>query len=1543
MGLFEQTRSFNQILESVSKPQGDMAHLDPFTTLPFMMQVSPTASLDPEGFSDAYAQAINTPSNVQREVLNSKLYLNNAAVTDSLNNKIPSPNFMRDSLAHHKFIQDMWNDPVIGPPLQELNGLENWNVSPEQLEKYLDNSLMSKAAQAAFGENYFSMAWGMGKEFVIGAIPGWFYKRAYTDMYPLMKKEGVDVSYISPEATFYKFLDYMRVIPPEHRMRIKTEMYKTMSPFEYLQFSQLVSDRGAIHDDMLMEGVLGAIDLAPVVGGVTKRLLKAPTTLKVLAEAGPEIIKNIQGITIGAATGNKAAAAALKVDQFSAIGAFLPTSWLNRAINNTHKMSYQIQKAVRVGMSEAYFKTALEKSDFKVTMLSKTERDAVKGKYIENIRDYIHKEIEDIEVVADTPDSFTINYIEKLGEAIEGPWKPAMRESKSETIRYVKSDVGLLGVETFGKVKAIMASPSILFSGSPDLARTPAVIAKQQNRVAYLLDQAVKHANHGMWKKELDRVSEALLQADAGKILDPTTGKEIVEWTDELVFSQLDMLKSDRERAAFMAHRNLWDKGFGALNQLSREELKRGGYMYIPKLRTPMSIGEVLEKEMYGKPFHVIDDIPRKILNEEMPILDLTHDEFFPPVEHVSKAPVPPPPKGESLIPEGFDPKLGMVEDEWRQMMWEKWGMDTQTIKTTEKGEANIIRRMSREDIEDAYNRGYIIMQTRSETGLPYDGKFYRHMLVKKDLLQELPTTVLQYKPNYVSKINKNAYYIVKRVGSRNIDGGEVLTTKTKRIFNNIRDAEEYTNEMKASVRAIKERYAADTTQRGQDMLKRLEHYDYVMHRDGQTPKELADAISINDFGDVGSQGYGRIYSSGRSSEAAIEELPRESAHYAMDRLMTFLGKHTPLDEFKDRLEHKFINDYKSYLRPDDFGRYTINSPLNENVKMGHDELVTFNRTRDQIKYIIGYSTGQDKWMHQRALNVAEFMEKTMYPKLGIDTASKTGKRLEKIRMGTIEFGKKADPIGLIRMSAFYPLIGMFNPAQFIVQGTGAVIAFSLDPLHALDTMRKYSFLRATSFFHLENPNTIKAVEKLAKIHMLNPEESVAMWKRWMRGGTPYNSLSSMQYHATKINNPGATFFTPLKSAIAKNAVFFGEGEFFNAVAGWVNADRNLTKQLGRAPKTAEEFLTLEQNASKIVLDMSRMNHAVWQKGIWSIPTQFRGYFAKYVENLTSAIFNGKSSAWTRGEAMKILAGQLGFFGLAGIPAGTYYRREIANFLGIDQNKVTEQELAFFRGGMVDWAVSWLPGNTTISAANRLSFSGGFEETYNWISGVFLGNPGMASTFKVALGPSVHSLDTLSYMWEDAKYFIYDPIKSIDAVASDEGVQRQFLEHFLNIAASSRNFMRGKAWEQAQAMLDNNKNELFKLKPEDWPVWEGKKFGFSNYKEMDFRLGTKYERDFEANKIKAAQDWQFALEGLINRGVNPFSESGYNFCVLTFKHIADSYDIPKSEDLRSEMYLRGFEFYKKDPKAFALMKKNFESFQFNPKSDPKNLSYWRND
>jgi len=563
---------------------------------------------------------------------------------------------------------------------------------------------------------------------------------------------------------------------------------------------------------------------------------------------------------------------------------------------------------------------------------------------------------------------------------------------------------------------------------------------------------------------------------------------------------------------------------------------------------------------------------------------------------------------------------------------------------------------------------GYTLISTKNAFDIGH-GRF-RHAIVKSDKIQDLPGTVLNKNPGYVPDIAENAWYFVKSFRTDVVDGISVPKGRiiTHRRFDNLTDAQTY---------AKQEQKLADETGK---------NIEFKALHDRELSEESREAEAISSFGS--------LYTSPRATHDILTGLQGDapkfiSAHEAMQRNLQNVATTLPMNEWRMGMIQRWLNSAKG--RIDDPGK-----GINANViaSPGSKEHTALTEMQTWIRDQLRMPTNSEIAWTNGTRRAAEWMEGK--PLLG-----------GKLRRGVMDLASK-DPYSAMRGAAFHSLLGWFNPAQLFVQAQGAAVALSIDPLSAPKRLGDLAALRM-AYFVRGNP---EAVTRTAKSMGKDPKELKEVLTQMEKTGLYESVRSTADYNAV------AQGFGMGREALAqaanKGLIFFTEGERFTRGYAFLTArDLWLKAQKAAGKSTVIDDDALKQivtNTTKKMLNLNRANRAHWQKGVFSLPTQFMQVTTKGIEAMLPNIFPGASQKFTGSQKAAILTGQLALYGGAGVPFGKWMLAELTNMAGYEPGETPEEWNAFATDGAWGLMAQMISGER-FNVGERGAFLSGMEQT----------------------------------------------------------------------------------------------------------------------------------------------------------------------------------------------------------------------------------------
>tara|TARA_R110000751_G_scaffold289163_2_gene395389 strand:- start:196 stop:5232 length:5037 start_codon:yes stop_codon:yes gene_type:complete len=323
------------------------------------------------------------------------------------------------------------------------------------------------------------------------------------------------------------------------------------------------------------------------------------------------------------------------------------------------------------------------------------------------------------------------------------------------------------------------------------------------------------------------------------------------------------------------------------------------------------------------------------------------------------------------------------------------------------------------------------------------------------------------------------------------------------------------------------------------------------------------------------------------------------------------------------------------------------------------------------------------------------------------------------------------DPISAIKGFSFDLKLGLFDPSQLIIQTQTIAALWSLDPLKA----GKFMFDAPLMRYALVN-QTDEMLNFIAKRSAMDTDEFKSMIRSMRESGISdiNGELVMLDHHATSaISAPG----TVAANIRDMGRIPFFEAERWNRIYAWRKAWEDMRSgkrtagqdQVGAVggegkALSIEEILTSEGRAElarrtdQFTMNMTSASAAFWQKGVWSIPTQFLSYQARMFENILPVIGNKQ---WTNSEKFRLFAGQVFLYGAVGVPFGRYALDTILTETGAEFDPDSLADQTAYRamvGGFWDsmlYAVT--TGELDVAFSERASVGKAFEDFIGKING----------------------------------------------------------------------------------------------------------------------------------------------------------------------------------------------------------------------------------
>lgn len=599
---------------------------------------------------------------------------------------------------------------------------------------------------------------------------------------------------------------------------------------------------------------------------------------------------------------------------------------------------------------------------------------------------------------------------------------------------------------------------------------------------------------------------------------------------------------------------------------------------------------------------------------------------------------------------------------------------DPQYLLIEDLGDVKLLNSV---DIDELYNNGYRIIRAREGIKTDKVGKV-RLAAVKEHQVSDLPQSVLHRRKGYVPRIYDKAAYFVKNVKPTIVDGRVLDLSNPKlaiargadhqtlRYFDNKVDAEEWAKEMESTL-----------PEGSREKIAVLE--------DREIERQAGGLIFEGGIGPSGG-----LYT-GKRADSAIP-FGKEGANpitlssfEALTRNIQNVSNFISRNEMRGYWQEKWIKTAQSL---------GVNSQRFGDIPEGTNKATAafLQKTKESINDWSGIPSESER-----------FMEASVQRLIDRVAGSKIYGR-EKI-ISSLHNLKHKDPVAAGRAAAFHSLLGFFNPVQLWVQAQGATLALSANitnPKRMVRVLRDQSALTAIDY--IDNPEVIAKVGKSLGVEDLQKVKD--LWRR-----TGYrDSILNTADHAAAIQSYGVGA-DALRRLAGKGLWFYKAGELFNRRTSFLSALYEYTERTGKSVSklTDDDLRLIMTRSNDFMLNLSKANRAKWQRGLLSLPTQFYQVNAKLIESLV-----GSNKRLTRQDRYKILAGQVGLYGVAGVPFGGAAYHAVAGLTGFgeeEQLMVSDDVKRAVNGGFTDW-LAYNMFNADVDVANRSAIADGIERFF---------------------------------------------------------------------------------------------------------------------------------------------------------------------------------------------------------------------------------------
>ena len=615
--------------------------------------------------------------------------------------------------------------------------------------------------------------------------------------------------------------------------------------------------------------------------------------------------------------------------------------------------------------------------------------------------------------------------------------------------------------------------------------------------------------------------------------------------------------------------------------------------------------------------------------------------------------------------------------------------------------DTGVVSSIADTNLDNAYDHGMKLVHFESPQSLfTADGnteKVY-YGLVKQDSVKELKEIVLPYREGYVPKMNDQASYFVKEYAPTRIDGIDVALDKTQldprlqvttvRAFDNRKDADLFAAQMNA--------------QNPKLFYRALE--------DRQIEKERR-AVQAS------GQGAGGQYTGARAEEDipfGLDGLPPErvNSFEAISRNLANLSRYMSRNTWRLGNEQRALNTAKRLIPTARWENFSDLTKAPTDTAEGR----YLHKLHDQIEEWQGFPTKEEQLWTATVQSV--------YDAVG------ASKFMPGFAKKSLLYLRHKDPIAAARAAAFHSLLGWYNPVQLWVQAQGAAIALSANILNLPELAQVLRYQQALALAdHMESAEGIANVAKALRI---DPEELQAIRAAWRKSGLKDAVLTTSDYAAAARGRGIAR--DALKRASDRGLLFYRIGELFNRRVSFVTALREWKAANTEATLDDAALRAILSRSNDYMLNLTKANRAAWQKGFFSLPTQFLQVSTKGLETMLGVVGIGNKN-FTKAEAGRILFGQFLLYGGAGIPLGAVGVNWLAQSLGVKQSDLENSPrytriVKLANEGFTGWSTMAMFG-IDVDIGQRSSLANGINQT---LDNLLFDDSNIATKFMGAFG-----------------------------------------------------------------------------------------------------------------------------------------------------------------------------------------------------------------
>ncbi len=603
------------------------------------------------------------------------------------------------------------------------------------------------------------------------------------------------------------------------------------------------------------------------------------------------------------------------------------------------------------------------------------------------------------------------------------------------------------------------------------------------------------------------------------------------------------------------------------------------------------------------------------------------------------------------------------------------------------------------DNIRELYKKGYRLTRKMDDTYLN-KGMQAEYAFVNSGDIADATGTVLSYIPGYIPRIREGASFFLKKKNTFKVGDKEVNRLTTERFADNFTELEDY-----------------------RKTLSKPD--DYVVLGDKEIPSIDLEMDTIN--------AYGGLFTGHRSTKPILYGTGDTvgAVRTPFESLQAYINNvsHTyPIALYRDGIKKMWKN---TALEAGVLKGTRGNEPfenLSRFLAKGNPRSEFFRQSHDEIRFFCGIPTDAEMVAQTRLAAIGRKLEGSKIP---------FGKNI-----AAMLYDRKFEKLpSIVKSATYHSLLGFGNISQVFIQGSGALVALAINPVHGGKGVKGMLEFAVLDLFR-KNP---EAIEKLGG------QFDTDMWKLWDKSGMREGVTNSNLDYAS-VFNEAPYDANILRKALSKSDMFVNMGEMAYSRIAFGTAYSYLEKKLGRA-LTEADLPAIMARADDYRLNMTKGNRAKFQKGFMSMPTQFMQVQTKFLEQMMGKNF-------TTAEKLRLAGAQCALYGSLGMPIIGTISEPILDAFGINSDECSPEQLGLMKKGIIGFMLNDVIG-MDVDIVNRLTLGNDFaERALKFVYG------DMGSVPQLVLGPSFSLFDNANSVVE-RMFLVNQMMYNADSVTPD--------------------------------------------------------------------------------------------------------------------------------------------------------------------------------